>query len=106
MEPTARDRMMVDVLDATPSRSPTSRLDANDRRVPRARRRGRTLAIHVGLYVMVNAFMVGTWVMTRLAPGQPGHRRPPKGFWPGWMIVTWEFLLGLHYLYVRARRQA
>src|SRR5262245_8015839 len=97
---------MFDMLDSKPAKNPTGRPDANDRRVPRARRRGRSLTIHVCLYVLVNAFMVGTWVMTRLAPGQPGHRRPPKGFWPGWMLVTWGFLLGLHYLYVRAKGQA
>jgi class 3 adenylate cyclase len=95
--------MMLHVLETTPARNPANHPDPDHRRVGVARR-ARALAIHVGLYVMVNAFMVGTWVMTRLAPGQPGHRRPPKGFWPGWMIVTWGFVLGLHYLYVRARR--
>jgi class 3 adenylate cyclase len=103
MEPIAPDPMMWHVLDATPARNPAGRPDADHRRVGGARR-ARALAIHVGLYVVVNAFMVGTWAMTKLAPGKPGHRRPPEGFWPGWMIVTWGFVLGLHVLYVWARR--
>jgi class 3 adenylate cyclase len=103
MEPIAPDPMMWDVLDATPAGNPTGRPDADHRRVGGARR-ARALGIHVRLYVLVNGFMVGTWVMTRLAPGQPGHRRPPEGFWPGWMIVTWAFVLGLHSLHVWAGR--
>jgi Adenylate and Guanylate cyclase catalytic domain/2TM domain len=103
MEPRADDPMMLDVPEATPAIDPTSRPDADDTRVRRARCRGRALAIHVGLYVAVNWFIVGTWAMTKLAPGEPGHRRPPDGFWPGWMIVTWGFVLGLHALYVWAR---
>ena len=78
--------------------------DTHDRPARGARRRRSTLAIHAGLYVAVNGFMVGTWVMTKLAPGTSGHRKPPAGFWPGWMIVTWGFVLVLHALYVWARR--
>jgi class 3 adenylate cyclase len=105
MEPSARDPMMEPVLDAKPSKNPTGRSDADPRRVGGARR-ARALAIHVGLYILVNGFMAGTWVMTRLAPGEPGHRHPPKGFWPGWLIVTWGFVLGLHALHVWARRDS
>jgi class 3 adenylate cyclase len=106
MDATAHDLMMCDVLDTTPPINPISRPDADDPRARGTRRRGRALAIHVGLYVVVNGFMVGTWAMTKLAPGEPGHRRPPDWFWPGWMIVTWGFVLGLHWLYVWARRGA
>jgi class 3 adenylate cyclase len=68
-------------------------------------RRRKLLAIHTGLFVLVNGFMVGTWTMTKLAPGVPaGDRRAPEGFWPGWLILTWGFVLGLHALYVWVRR--
>ena len=57
------------------------------------------------MYVVVNAFVVGTWAMTKLAPGAGvQHRRSAEGFWPGWLIVTWGSVLGLHALYVWARR--
>jgi class 3 adenylate cyclase len=104
MEPGALDQMMWDVLNGRPAENFSGRPGADHRRVGSVRR-ARALAIHVGLYVVVNAFMVGTWIMTRLAPGQPVHQRPAKGFWPGWMLVTWGFVLGLHYLYVRARQE-
>jgi class 3 adenylate cyclase len=66
--------------------------------------RVRLLAIHAGLFILVNGFMIGTWVMSRLAPGDPRARRAPEEFWPGWLILVWGFVLGLHGLYVWARR--
>ncbi len=82
------------------------RTDGNRRarRVAASRRRTKLLAIHAGVFVLVNGFMVGTWAMTKLAPAAPVDRRSPEGFWPGWLIVTWGSLLGLHGLYVWARR--
>jgi class 3 adenylate cyclase len=103
MELGARDPMMLDVVDAPPSSNGTSRPDADDGR-RRGGRRGRALALHAALYVVVNGFMVGTWAMLRLAPGEPAHRRPPDGFWPGWSIVTWGFVLCLHSLFRWTKR--
>lgn len=76
----------------------------HERAVKVSSRRVRSLAIHVGLFILVTGFMVATWAMTKLAPAAPRDRQPPEGFWPGWMIVTWGFVLGLHGLYVWARR--
>jgi len=64
------------------------------------------LAVHAGLFVVLNAFMVGTWAMSRIATPAAADRRPPDEFWPGWLIVTWGLVLGLHGLYVWTRRGA
>ena len=85
-------------------RSHDGHTHGNDRGARAAHRRRRALAIHAALFAVANGFMVGTWAMTRLAPAAPVGGRPPVGFWPGWLIVTWGSALGLHGVYVWARR--
>jgi class 3 adenylate cyclase len=79
------------------------RRDEPERAIEASRRRAKVLAIHAALFILVNGFMVATWLMSRIDPPSQG-RRPPDAFWPGWLMMTWGFLLGVHAIYVWARR--
>lgn len=66
-------------------------------------RRKRWFLLHVGLFAIVNGFFVGTWLMVQGTSGIIDPRAR-EGFFPGWLILAWGFVLGLHGLYVWSRR--
>ena len=69
----------------------------------RHERRKRWLGVHAGLFAIVNGYFVGTWFMERQGPA--GRLvEEAAGFWPAWLMLVWGALLGVHALYVWARR--
>jgi class 3 adenylate cyclase len=71
----------------------------------RYRRRKRWLAIHAALFVVLNGFFVGQWLLARDLPvGDAVQRAWVASFWPGWMMLLWGVVLGIHGLYVWARK--
>jgi class 3 adenylate cyclase len=95
---------MANMGSMTLTSRPRSQGNTRTRRNGAARRRVRLLTVHVGIFIVLNGFMVGTWVMSRLASPAAVERRLPEEFWPGWLIVTWGVVLALHGLYVWVRR--
>ncbi len=67
------------------------------------RRRKHWLKIHSGLYLVVNGFFVGTWLLIQGTPDL-ADPRARTGFFPGWLLLAWGVVLGFHGLYVWARR--
>jgi len=70
----------------------------------RYRRRKRWLAIHAALFAAVNVFFVGQWLLLRDAPLKDVDPRALASFWPGWLMLVWGVVLGIHGLYVWARK--
>jgi class 3 adenylate cyclase len=66
-------------------------------------RRKRWLGVHAGLFALVNGFFVGTWLMERESTAERLPEVAPD-FWPGWLMLMWGTFLGVHALYVWARR--
>ena len=66
------------------------------------RRRKRRLAIHAVLFVIVNGFFVGQWLLVRDAPLEDADARALAPFWPAWLMLLWGVVLGIHGLYVWA----
>lgn len=62
-------------------------------------RRKHWLKIHSGLYLVVNGFFVGTWLLTQGIPDL-SDVRDREGFYPGWLMILWGVFLGFHALYV------
>jgi class 3 adenylate cyclase len=68
------------------------------------RRRKRALAIHATVFAIVNGFLVGQWFFLRDAPVDEVDRRVLESFWPVWSMLAWGVVLGIHGLYVWARK--
>jgi class 3 adenylate cyclase len=70
----------------------------------RYRRRKRWLAIHAVLFAIVNGFLVGQWLLTRDVPLRDLDLRELSSFWQTWLMLVWGVGLGIHALYVWARK--
>jgi len=70
----------------------------------RYRRRKRWLAIHTVLFAIVNGFLVGQWLLIRDAPLEEVDPHALASFWPAWLMLLWGVMLGIHGLYVWARK--
>jgi len=68
------------------------------------RRRKRRLAIHAALFAILNGFFVGQWLLLRDAPLEDVDPRVFASFWPVWLVLLWGVVLGIHGLYVWARK--
>jgi hypothetical protein len=68
------------------------------------RRRKSRLAIHAALFAIVNGFFVGQWLLVRDAPLEEVDPRVFASFWPVWLMLLWGVVLGIHGLYVWARK--
>ena len=75
-----------------------------DTPTPQYRRRKRRLAIHAALFAIVNGFFVGQWLLVRDAPLEEVDPRVFASFWPVWLMLLWGVVLGIHGLYVWARK--
>jgi hypothetical protein len=58
------------------------------------RRRKRRLAIHAGVYVIVNGFSIGQWLLLRDEPIEDVDPRVLESFWPVWLMLLWGAILG------------
>ncbi len=67
-------------------------------------RRKRHLYFHIGVFVVVNAFMVGTWFLLRADPPPDADAEATAFFWPIWLMLVWGVCLGIHVFYVVARK--
>lgn len=70
----------------------------------RYRRRKRWLGIHAALFAIVNGFFIGQWLLVPDVPGGHADLRAIDSFWPGWLMLVWAVPLGIHGLYVWARK--
>ena len=70
----------------------------------RYRQRKRWLAIHAVLFAIVNGFFVGQWLLLRDAPLEDVDPLALTSFWPAWLMLLWGVVLGIHGLYVWARK--
>jgi class 3 adenylate cyclase len=70
----------------------------------RYRRRKRWLAIHAVLFGVVTGFLVGWWLLTRDVPLRDLDLRELSSSWPAWLMLVWGVGLGIHGLYVWARK--
>lgn len=68
------------------------------------RRRKRWLGVHAAVYAIVNGAFVLQWLLIRDAPPERVDVRALESFWPGWTIVLWGVVLGMHAVYVWARK--
>jgi class 3 adenylate cyclase len=68
------------------------------------RRRKRWLGIDAGLFAIVNGFFVGQWLLMQDLPLKEVDPRALLSFWPGWLMLLWGAVLGIHGLYVWARK--
>jgi 2TM domain len=68
------------------------------------RRRKRRLAIHAGVYVIVNGLFIGQWLLLRDEPIEDVDPRVLESFWPIWLMLLWGAILGIHGLYVWSRK--
>jgi class 3 adenylate cyclase len=68
------------------------------------RRRKRRLAIHTGVYVIVNGLFIGQWLLLRHEPIEDVDPRVLESFWPVWLMLLWGAILGIHGLYVWSRK--
>lgn len=68
-------------------------------------RRKRWWFVHLALFLVVNGFFVATWLMIQSQPNIT-DLQAREGFYPGWLLVVWGAILGLHGVYVWARRPA
>lgn len=68
------------------------------------RHRKRWLAIHAVLFAIANGSFVGQWLLSRDASLEEVDPRALSTFWPGYLILLWGVLLGIHGLYVWARK--
>jgi hypothetical protein len=66
-------------------------------------RRKRWWYIHLALFLVVNGFFVATWLMIRSQPDITDVQAR-EGFYPGWLLIVWGAVLGLHGVYIWARR--
>jgi class 3 adenylate cyclase len=66
-------------------------------------RRKRWWFIHLALFLVVNGFFVATWLMIQSQPNITDVQAR-EGFYPGWLLIVWGAILGLHGVYVWARR--
>jgi len=67
-------------------------------------RRKRWMIFHIGVYLVVNAFFVGTWLFLNLDPPDAADAEATEMFWPIWLALVWGVLLGVHIFYVLARK--
>lgn len=68
------------------------------------RRRMRRLAIHAGIFAIVNAFFIAQWFLLRNKPIEGVDPRDLASFWPIWLMLPWGVFLGIHGLYVWSRK--
>jgi class 3 adenylate cyclase len=68
------------------------------------RRQKRRLAIHAGVFAIVNASMVAQWLLLRDRPIEGVDPRDLASFWPVWLMLLWGIVLGIHGLYVWSRK--
>ncbi|HWC70448.1 MAG TPA: adenylate/guanylate cyclase domain-containing protein [Actinomycetota bacterium] len=67
-------------------------------------RRKRWMIFHIGVFAVVNAFFVGTWLFLNVDPPAPVEPEATEVFWPIWFALTWGVVLGVHLFYVVARK--
>lgn|GEM_PF-678439 len=67
-------------------------------------RRKRWMIFHIGVYLVVNAFFVGTWLFLNIDPPAAVEPEATETFWPIWFALAWGVLLGVHIFYVVARK--
>jgi class 3 adenylate cyclase len=70
----------------------------------RYRRQKRRLAIHAGVFAIVNAFFVAQWLLLRDRPIEGVDPQDLASFWPVWLMLLWGVFLGIHGLYVWSRK--
>ena len=70
----------------------------------RYRRQKRRLAIHAGVFAIVNASMVAQWLLLRDRPIEGVDPRDLASFWPVWLMLLWGVVLGIHGLFVWSRK--
>ncbi|HJS26637.1 MAG TPA: adenylate/guanylate cyclase domain-containing protein [Actinomycetota bacterium] len=79
-------------------------MGAADSPTIRYRRHKRRLAIHAGVFAIVNAFFVGQWLLLRNERLEGIDPRDLASFWPVWLMLLWGVFLGIHGLYVWSRK--
>jgi class 3 adenylate cyclase len=67
-------------------------------------RRKRWMIFHIGVFAVVNAFFVGTWLFLQVDPPSEADPEATEMFWPIWFALVWGVLLGVHIFYVVARK--
>jgi class 3 adenylate cyclase len=82
----------------------TASTDSTERAEQAHYRRKRWMIFHIGVYVVVNAFFVGTWLFLNADPPERADPEATETFWPLWFMLVWGVLLGLHVFYVVARK--
>jgi class 3 adenylate cyclase len=75
----------------------------NPAAVSQHQRRKRWWFVHLALFLVVNGFFVATWLMIQSQPNVT-DLQAREGFYPGWLLIVWGAIVGLHGLYVWARR--
>jgi class 3 adenylate cyclase len=70
----------------------------------RYRRRKRWLAMHAVLFLIVNGFFVAQWLLAHSVEDARIDPAALSSFWPAWLMALWGPVLGLHGLYVWARK--
>jgi class 3 adenylate cyclase len=67
-------------------------------------RRKRWMIFHIGLFLVVNGFFVGTWLFLQVDPPPEAEPEATEMFWPIWFALVWGVVLGIHIFYVVARK--
>lgn len=70
----------------------------------RHRRRKRWLMIHAALFGILNGANVAQWLLLRDASLEDVDPSALTSFWPGWILIVWGVVLGIHGLSVWARK--
>jgi class 3 adenylate cyclase len=68
------------------------------------RRRKRWLGVHAAVFAILNAANIGQWLLLRDAPLDEIDPKALATFWPGWLLITWGVVLGIHGVYVWSRK--
>jgi hypothetical protein len=98
-----RDEPVLDLEKGDHSRA-TDHMGTAETPTLRYRRRKRWLAIHAVLFAIVTGFLVGWWLLTRDVPLRDLDLRELSSFWRAWLMLVWGVGLGIHGLYVWARK--
>lgn len=85
---------------------PTARSSWRQRTLPRSSIAAESAGwrSHAVLFVIVNGFFVGQWLLVRDAPLEDADARALASFWPAWLMLLWGVVLGIHGLYVWAHK--
>ena len=82
----------------------TAAADSSELALRRHYRRKRLMIFHIGVFAVLNAFMIGTWIVIRLQEPESADDRATESFWPIWLMLVWGCCLGVHIFYVVARK--